>query len=72
MIDAELNFGDRVLGDVEKNNFIAGCQAKSLGQLVFKRPKLSESFQGKVYKGRVRVRGVWSAHGHSSDWLVVR
>ena len=32
-------------------------------------------FQGKVFKDRVRERELWSvrsAHGHSSDWLVVR
>ena len=61
-VDAKLNSGDRVLGEVEENSFISGCQVKSLGQLVFKRFKLPESFQGKVYKDRERERvaGVWT------------
>ena len=48
-----------MLGEVEENSFISGCQVKSLGQLVFKRFKLPESFQGKVYKDRVRVWDMW-------------
>lgn len=41
-------------------------------QLVFRRHKLAASFQKKVFKDRVRERDlwdVWSAFGHSSDWL---
>ena len=41
----------------EKNRFTAGCQEKSLGQLVLERPKLPEGFQGKIYKDKVREEG---------------
>ena len=69
-VDAKLNSGDRVLGEVEENSFISGCQVKSLGQLVFKRFKLPESFQGKVYKDRVR-EGVGGVCDQLLDILLI-
>ena len=48
--NAELHLGDRVLGEVEQNSFIAGPQTRSPGQLVLKRPKLSEAFRERFIK----------------------
>ena len=46
---------------------------KEAKQLALKRLKLPSSFQdnGFKYQARESVAAVWSAHGHSSDWLVV-
>jgi hypothetical protein len=35
------------------------ASSKESKQLVFKRPKLAASFQGKVFKDRVRERDLW-------------
>ena len=40
-----------------QKRFTAGCQEKSLEQLVPKRPKLPEGFQGKIYKDKMREGG---------------
>ena len=66
----ELSLGDRVLGEVEKNSFIAGHQERSSGQLVLKRPELPEGFQGKVYKDRVR-KGVCGVCDQLVDLLLI-
>ena len=48
------------------------CRAssKESRKLVLKSPELLEGFQGKIFKDRMRERGLWgawSADGHSSD-----
>ena len=47
---------------------------KENGQLMLKTPELPHGFQGivKKLKWRRRLQNLWSAHEHSSDWLVVR
>ena len=67
---SELNLRDRILGEVEKNSFIAGHQARCPGQLVLKRSALSKGFQGKVYKDRVR-EGVCEVCDQLVDILLI-
>ena len=48
--------------------------SKENGQLMLKRPKVPDGFQGRVFKGKVRERvsGCMISCGYLSDWLVVR
>ena len=58
----------------EKCKGLCRCQTRRTGSYWCKRFKFPSSFQGKVFKDRVRMRvsNAWSARGHSSDRLVVR
>jgi len=49
--------------------FIPG-PSKEYGQLMVKRPKLSDGFQGRIfYKA---IFGEWAAGCMTSDWLMVK
>ena len=69
---AELNLGDGVLGEVEKNSFIGFPDKEGHNGLMPSKPCIpplgedSEKFYSNCSKR------AWSARGHSSDWLVVR
>ena len=54
----------------ESSVFIAGHQARSPGQLVFKRTKLLEGFQRKVFKDRVKEVGC-GVRGQLMDILLI-
>ena len=41
----------------ESEAFIAGCQARNLGQLALKTPELPDGFQQGIFKGKVRAGG---------------
>ena len=58
----------------EKHKVYYRAPGKESRQLVLKRPEHPAGVQGKVFKDRVRrtLWGLWSACGHSSDWLVVK
>ena len=57
------------------NAEFSSAQSLSRVQLFLKRPEFPWWLSGKGYKDRLRGRGfggVWSACGHSYDWLVIR
>ena len=57
-----------------KHNIDCRAPSKENGQLMLKRPKLPDGFQGRGFKGRVRegLQGVWSARAQFLDWLASR
>ena len=69
--DAEFNVGDRVLGEGEKNSFIA-LPGKG-GHSGLMPIRLCPALEGVSEESCSSSRsGAWSARGPSSDWLVVR
>ena len=41
----------------ESVEFIAGCQARTMGNFMLKRHELPEGFQGRGFKGKIRGVG---------------
>ena len=54
--------------------FIVKCQTRTLGQLMLKKPELSDEFQGIIFKIKMKEGSfrICDQLMHNSDWLMVR
>ena len=69
---AELNLGDRVLGEVEKDSFTTLPGKGGHSGSCLEKPYVSQLGEGSEEFYRNDSKRAWSARGHFSDWLAVR
>ena len=69
--DTKLNLGDRVLGEVKKNSFIA-LPGKGVHSWLMPSKLCVPTWRGSEEFSSNGSKRAWSARGHSSDGLVVR